>query len=95
MTSSKPNYLSKAMSPNTLTLGVRDPTYESVGEGGHNSVRNNTTASKDRARTHRLALESVHLNYALFPPYMLRKPVLSFLHTNHYIYLQQLNFYKF
>lgn len=93
MTSSKPNYLSKATSPNTFTLGVRDPTHESVGEGRHNSVHNNITASKGRARTHRLALEPVHLNYALLPPYMLRKPVLSFLHTNH-IYLQQLNFYK-
>lgn len=32
MTSSKPNYLSKATSPNTLTLGVRDPTHEFVGD---------------------------------------------------------------
>ena len=28
MTSSKPNYLPKAPSPNTITLGVRTSTYE-------------------------------------------------------------------
>ena len=42
MTSSNPNHVPKAPSPNTITLGVRALTYEFG--GGHNSVYSRVSA---------------------------------------------------
>ena len=45
MTSSKPNYLPKAPSPDTITLEVRISTYE-FGRKGHNSVHSSGLGSR-------------------------------------------------
>ena len=63
MTSSNPNYISKALSPNVITVGVRIPTYEFWGthiRWNHRNANLGLTAPKEKYTVILFLVEVLH-----------------------------------